>query len=85
MADKLDSYLASHLIDPALQRGDQFDAFMGDRQKRPLGLIEQVMGKVAYTGDVPVEVRTQTPTKSRRRKRRSYRGCQYRIEYRDQR
>jgi hypothetical protein len=54
-ADKLDSYLASHLINPALPRGDQFNAFMEDRQKRLLSLIEQAMGKAAYTGNIPEE------------------------------
>ena len=54
-ADTLDGYLSSHLIAPALLRGDQFEAFMEDRQKRLLGLIEQAMGKAAYTGNVPEE------------------------------
>lgn len=54
-ADTLDGYLSSHLIAPALLRGDQFEAFMVDRQKRLLGLIEQAMGKAAYTGNVPEE------------------------------
>ena len=54
-ADKLDSYLTSHLIDPTLLREDQFEAFMEDRQKRLLGLIEQAMCKAAYTGNVPDE------------------------------
>lgn len=54
-ADKLDSYLRSHLIDPALLRADNFEAFMEDRQKRLLGLIEQAMGKAAYSGNVPEE------------------------------
>ncbi|WP_312166628.1 DUF262 domain-containing protein [Phenylobacterium sp.] len=53
--DKLDTYLRSHLIDPALLRTDAFDSFMDDRQKRLLGLIEQAMGKAAYTGNVPEE------------------------------
>lgn len=53
--DKLDSYLRSHLIDPTLLRTDAFDSFMDDRQKRLLGLIEQAMGKAAYTGNVPEE------------------------------
>jgi len=48
--DKLDSYLRSHLIEPSLLRGDGFEAFMEDRQKRLLGLIEAAMGKAAYTG-----------------------------------
>lgn len=54
-ADTLDGYLSSHLIAPDLLRGDQFEAFMEDRQKRLLGLIEQTMGKAAYTGNVPEE------------------------------
>jgi len=48
----LDGYLASHLIDPALVRSDNFEAFMADRQTRLLGLIEQATGKAAYAGDV---------------------------------
>ena len=44
-------YLRSHLIDPELLRADDFDAFMADRQKRLLGLIEQATGKAAYTGE----------------------------------
>jgi len=53
--EKLDSYLQSHLIDPAFLRADKFEAFMEDRQKRLLGLIEQAMGKAAYSGNVPDE------------------------------
>lgn len=48
-AEKLNGYLRSHLIDPALLRADQFAAFMLDRQKRLLGLIENATGKAAYT------------------------------------
>jgi hypothetical protein len=48
---KLDAYIASHLINPALLRGDQFEAFMADRKKRLLALIEQATGKSAYLGD----------------------------------
>ena len=54
-SEKLDSYLQSHLIDPALLRADTFEAFMDDRQKRLLGLIEQAMGKAAYSGNTPEE------------------------------
>lgn len=54
-SEKLDGYLQSHLIDPALLRADKFEAFMEDRQKRLLGLIEQAMGKAAYSGNVPEE------------------------------
>ncbi len=53
--ERLEGYLRSHLIDPGLLRADGFDAFMDDRQKRLLGLLEQAMGKAAYTGSVPEE------------------------------
>lgn len=49
--DRLDAYLSSHLVDPAILRGDEFEAFMVDRQKRLLGLIEQATGKSAYAGE----------------------------------
>jgi hypothetical protein len=52
---KLDGYLKSHLIDPALLRADNFEAFMEDRQKQLLALIEQAMGKAAYTGTAAEE------------------------------
>ena len=52
---KLDAYLRSHLIDPAHLHGNDFDAFMQARQKRLLGLIEEAMGKSAYTGDAQDE------------------------------
>ncbi|ANL23171.1 HNH endonuclease family protein [Rhizobium sp. N113] len=42
---RLDGFLASHLIDPTLLRGDDFFAFMDARQKSLLSLIEQAMGK----------------------------------------
>jgi hypothetical protein len=54
-ADKLDEYLASHLIDPSLLRVDAFEDFIVDRQKRLLGLIERATGRVAYTGEVQDE------------------------------
>jgi hypothetical protein len=53
--DRLDSYLASHLIDPSLLRSDSFDAFMVDRQKRLLALIEQATGRPAYKGEAKEE------------------------------
>jgi hypothetical protein len=53
--DRLDTYLCSHFIDPELLRTDAFDAFMQDRQSRLLKLIEDAMGKRAYTGDVQGE------------------------------
>jgi hypothetical protein len=52
---RLNIYLTSHLIDPALLRADSFDAFMVDRQKRLLALIEQTTGKAAYAGNVQEE------------------------------
>ena len=53
--ERLDSFLRSHLIEPSLLRADDFEGFMRDRQLKLLGLIEQAMGKPAYTGDVPEE------------------------------
>ena len=55
IGDRLDSYLLSHLINPQLLRSDQFEAFMKDRQKRLLTLIEHATGKASYVGDVPDE------------------------------
>jgi hypothetical protein len=52
---RLDGYLTSHLIDPSLLRADSFDAFMVDRQKRLLTLIQQATGKAAYSGNVQEE------------------------------
>jgi hypothetical protein len=53
--ERFDTYLRSHLIDPALLRSDNFQAFMEDRQTRLLSLIEQATGKSAYTGGVAEE------------------------------
>lgn len=50
-AVKLDSFLKSHLIEPTLLRGNLFEAFMEDRQRKLLALIEEAMGKSAYIGD----------------------------------
>src|SRR6266478_5417044 len=52
---RLDGFLSSHLIDPALLRTNSFDGFMADRQKRLLALIEQATGKATYTGAVAEE------------------------------
>jgi hypothetical protein len=52
---RLDDYLRTHLIDPTILRGDDFNIFMEDRQRQLLGLIEQAIGKAAYTGDVSEE------------------------------
>jgi hypothetical protein len=48
----LDAYIKSHLIDPNILRSDNFQAFMEDRQKRLLTLIEQATGKGVYAGTV---------------------------------
>jgi len=53
--ERLDGYLTSHLINPTLLRADSFDAFMVDRQKRLLALIERATGRAAYSGDVREE------------------------------
>jgi hypothetical protein len=53
--DKLNTFLESHLIDPALLRANSFDAFMEDRQAKLLALIEQATGKAAYSGNVAEE------------------------------
>jgi len=53
--EKLDSYLTSHLITPSLLYGDQFNAFMADRQKQLLALIEQATGNPPFPGDIQEE------------------------------
>ena len=53
--ERQDAYLRSHLIDPGLLRSDSFEAFLSDRQRRLLTLIEQATGKSAYTGEMPEE------------------------------
>ncbi len=53
--ERLDGYITSHLINPLLLRADDFDAFMVDRQKRLLTLIERATGKAAYVGSVEEE------------------------------
>lgn len=48
--ERLDVYLRSHLITPDILRCDDFDAFMIERQKCLLRLIEQATGKPVYSG-----------------------------------
>ena len=48
--DRLDGFLESHLIDPALIRADDFENFMISRQQMLLSLIEKATGKSAYLG-----------------------------------
>ena len=45
---KLEAYLASHGIDPATLRADEFDRFLMARREALIGLIEQAMGKSVY-------------------------------------
>jgi hypothetical protein len=52
---RLNDYLRTHLIDPDMLRGDDFEALMEERQKLLLRLIEQATGKPAYTGDMMEE------------------------------
>jgi hypothetical protein len=59
-AERLDEYLSTHLIDPALIRADAFDGFMADRQKRLLDIIEKATGQKAYTGDGHNEPEAET-------------------------
>lgn len=42
--ETLDSYLASHAIDPALLRADRFADFMADRESRLLAMIARATG-----------------------------------------
>ena len=53
--DRLDTYLKSHLLDPSWLRADNFAAFMADRQRQLLDLIEKATGKAAYTGNITEE------------------------------
>jgi len=52
---RLDGFVASHLIDPALLRTDDFEAFMEDRQNRLLAMIESATGRAAYAGTAAEE------------------------------
>lgn len=52
----LDSYLASHLIEPATLRANDFNGFMAARQESLLRLIESATGREAYRGEAIDEV-----------------------------
>lgn len=54
-SDRLNDYLRSHVIEPALLRANAFDSFMVDRQRQLLNLIEEAMGKPAHGGAVREE------------------------------
>lgn len=52
----LDEYLASHAMDPALLRADDFEGFMADREARLLDMIAKATGHpVILAGVVPEE------------------------------
>ena len=54
-SDQLDAILATHLIDPALLRADDFAAFFADRQARLAALAAEAMGKAVVGSDIPEE------------------------------
>jgi hypothetical protein len=68
-AEDIDSYLRSHLIDPALLRADDFEGFFRARQAALLKLIEGATGQPTYGGqgtdepevDLPDETAEDTP------------------------
>ena len=62
--ERLDAYLESHLIDPALLRADKFEGFMADRQRRLLALIEESDRKDGICRRLP---RRRSGGRSRRR------------------
>jgi len=53
--DAMDALLASHALEPALLRSDDFDRFVEDRRRRLLGLIERAMGKQVMLSEEPDE------------------------------
>ncbi|BCQ24728.1 DUF262 domain-containing protein [Caballeronia sp. NK8] len=53
--ERLNEHLESHFINSSLLRSDSFEAFMSDRQKQLLALIEDAMGKRAYAGETREE------------------------------
>ena len=49
----MDALLASHALEPALLRDDDFDRFVEDRRRRLVALIERAMGKqVNLAGEI---------------------------------
>jgi len=52
---RMDEILASHLIDPALLRADNFESFYDSRQSKMLELIERATGKTIVRAEVLVE------------------------------
>lgn len=53
---RMDAILSSHIVDPALLRADNFEAFFEARKAALLSRIERVLGKPVATGiDIPAE------------------------------
>ena len=50
-AGRLDELVSTHLIDPALLRGDDFDRFIRGRARRLLDLVEKAIGKAVAGRD----------------------------------
>ena len=53
--DAMDDLLASHALEPALLRSDDFDRFIEDRRRRLVRLIERAMGKQIMLSEEPEE------------------------------
>lgn len=53
--DVLDEYLASHAMDPALLRADDFAGFMADRETRLLAMISRATGHTITRADAAPE------------------------------
>lgn len=52
---RLEGHIASHVIDPALLRADDFDGFFAARRDALLSIIEKAMGQKAYRGEASDE------------------------------
>jgi hypothetical protein len=58
---QLDDYLASHAMDPALLRADDFAGFMADREERLLAMIAEATGHPVIRTDVASEEGEDVP------------------------
>ena len=59
--DALDEYLASHAMDPALLRADDFSGFMADRESRLLAMISRATGHAITRSDAAPEDGEEVP------------------------
>lgn len=59
--DALDEYLASHAMDPALLRADDFAGFMADREARLLNMISRATGHAITRSDAAPEEGEDVP------------------------